>query len=283
MRRVLPLACALACAFAPTSARAGEAARRVVSMNPSLTRIVVALGARDALVGVDEFSAREEPAAAGLPLVGSLYAPSLEAVVGLRPDLVILVPSVEQRDFRAQLEALGLSVLSLDPVRFDDVLESIRTLGRRVGREREAEARVEAIRRTRERVARATRGLARPRTVFVLQREPLYLVGQGTFLDEMLALAGASNLGAAFPETWPRTSLEWLVDAAPEVILDSDSDREPAGDYWARWPSIPAVRSRRVVPLAAGRITLPGPDLDRALVALARAIHGDSIALGAAP
>jgi len=258
-------------------ARALAPAHRVVSLNPSLTRIVVALGARDALVGVDDFSARQDPSVASLPRVGGLYDPSLEAVVALRPDLVVLVPSREQRDFRSRLEELRLPVLALDPVRFDEVLETIRVLGARVGREEAARARVDAIERTREAVRRATAGLPRRRAVFVLTREPLFVVGRGSFLDEMIAMAGAENLGGALGESWPRASLEWLVAAAPDVLLDSDSDAQPAAAYWARWASIPAVARGRVVAVPAGEVTLPGPDLDHALVALARALHGEAL------
>lgn len=258
-----------------------EPAGRVVSLNPSLTRILVALGARDVLVGVDEFSARAEPAVAGLPRVGGLYNPSLEATVALRPDLVVLVPSMEQRDFRDRLAALGVPVLALaaDPVRFDQVLEAIEVLGARVGREAEAAARVAAIRRARDAVERATRGRAHPKTVLVLTREPLFVVGSGSFLDDMLRAAGATNLGASFGEPWPRASLEWLVAAAPEVILDSSSDPEPAAAFWARWPSLPAVAQERVVALPARDVTLPGPDLDDALRRLARALHGADLGL----
>jgi iron complex transport system substrate-binding protein len=280
MRRVLAIVGSFLLA---TQAAADAPARRIVSMNPSLTRILVALGARDALVGVDEFSARQEPAVASLPRVGGLYDPSLEAVVALSPDLVVLVPSREQRDFRARLEALHLPVLALDPVGFGQVLDTIRTLGERTGREAEALARIDAVTRTREAVRRATAGRPRPRVVFVLTREPLFIVGRGSFLDEMIAMAGAENLGAALGENWPRTSLEWLVAAAPEVILDSDSDALPARDYWAHFPSLPAVAEGRVVALPAGEVTLPGPDLDRALVKLARALHGDVLPADLAP
>ncbi len=258
-------------------------ARRVVSMNPSLTRILVALGARDALVGVDEFSARAEPRVAALPRVGGLYSPSLEAVVALQPDLVALVPSLEQREFRAQLEALDVPVLVLDPVRFEDVLHTITVLGARVGRVDAARARVEAIRSMRDAVRRATRRRRHPRTVLVLQREPLFVVGAGNFLDEMIAMAGGRNLGAELDESWPRSSIEWLVAAAPEVILDSDDDVQPAAEYWERWPSLPAVRDGRVIALDPGAVTLPGPELDRALALLARSLHGVELDLGGGP
>ncbi|MCL4683981.1 ABC transporter substrate-binding protein [Myxococcota bacterium] len=258
-------------------------ARRVVSMNPSLTRILVALGARDALVGVDEFSARAEPRVAALPRVGGLYSPSLEAVVALQPDLVALVPSLEQRAFRAQLEALDVPVLVLDPVRFDDVLHTITVLGARVGRVDAARVRVEAIRSMRDAARRATRARRHPRTVLVLQREPLFVVGAGNFLDEMIAMAGGRNLGAELDESWPRSSIEWLVAAAPEVILDSDDDVQPAAEYWGRWPSLPAVRDGRVIALDPGAVTLPGPELDRALALLARSLHGVELDLGGGP
>ena len=103
------LALGLALLAAAAGARA-EPAHRVVSLNPSLTAILVALGARGALVGVDSFSARQQPEVAGLPTVGGLYNPSLEGVVALAPDLVVYVPTAEQRAFQRQLQELGVPV-----------------------------------------------------------------------------------------------------------------------------------------------------------------------------
>lgn len=281
VRWKLAIACTVCgLALAASAARAGDAvARRVVSMNPSFTRILVALGAGDALVGVDDFSAKAEPAVAALPRVGGLYSPSLESVVALRPDLVVLLPTLEQRAFQQRLAAVGLPVLALDPVRFDDVLAAIGTLGARVGRTQAANARIAAIRRTRDAVRAAVGGRPAPRAVLVLQRDPLFVVGRGSFLDEMLVMAGARNLGAELGEPWPRASLEWLVATAPDVLLDSDSDPAPAAAYWLRWPSLPAVANGRVVAVDAGEVTLPGPDLDRALVRLARALHGEALVI----
>lgn len=274
------VACLAGCA-PERSAGADEPAhapRRVVSLNPSLTAILVEIGAADALVGVDDFSARQQASVASLPRVGGLYNPSLEAVVGLQPDLVVLVPSAEQRDFRARLRELGVPVLALDPVDFDEVLASIETLGARTGHAEAARERVARIRRTRAAVETATAPLPRPRTVLVLQRDPLFVVGRGGFVDEMLGAAGAVNVAASFDEPWPRVSREWLLAAAPEVILDSSADAEPAHTFWGRWPSLPAVRAGRVVAIPQGAATLPGPHLDRALVTLAESIHGIEIA-----
>lgn len=251
-----------------------EPAERVVSMNPSLTAILVAIGARSSLVGVDEFSAREQPAIADLPTVGGLYNPGLEAVVALGPDLVVLVPSAEQRDFRARLAALEIPFLELNPVRFDEVLGAIESLGARVGREASAALRVKEIRRVRAGVEDATRELPRVRTLLVLQRDPPFVVGRGSFVDEMMRAAGADNVGAEFAHPYPRVTREWIIDAAPEVLLDSSDSPGDAGEYWSQWPSLPAVRQGRVISLPRGIATLPGPYLDRALLAIAAAIHG---------
>jgi len=254
-----------------------EPARRVVSMNPSLTAILVAIGAQSALVGVDEFSAREQPEIADLPTVGGLYNPGLESVVALAPDLVVLVPSAEQRDFRTRLAVLDIPCLELNPIRFDEVLGAIELLGARVGRDAAAAARVQEIRRVRSSVGDATRGLPRIRTLLVLQRDPPFVVGRGSFVDEMLRTAGAENIGAEFAQPYPRVTREWIIDAAPAVILDSSDSPGDAPEYWSQWPSLPAVKQGQVVPLARGIATLPGPYLDRALLAIAAAIHGPEV------
>jgi iron complex transport system substrate-binding protein len=253
-------------------------AQRIVSLNPSLTAIILALGARDLLVGVDDFSARQQPGLQGVPAVGGLFNPSLESVVALRPDLVVLVPSVEQRDFRRRLDALEIPVSVFANIRFEEVLENIDRLGRLVGREREAAARIEAVTRTRDAVERATVSRPRPRSVLVLQREPIFIVGAGSFIDEMLSWAGGVNLGAEFGEPYPRVSAEWLVAAAPEVLIDFSPEALSGVEYWSRWPSLPAVVNGRVLAIEPEKVTLPGPYLDRALELLATALHGPALA-----
>jgi ABC-type Fe3+-hydroxamate transport system substrate-binding protein len=265
--------------LAATSALAAEGApaRRVVSLNPSLTAMVIALGGREVLVGVDDYSARSA-AAAGLPSVGGLYNPSLEAVVALAPDLVVFVPSAEQRGFRERLESLAIPRLVLDPLSFDDVLAAIEQVGAAIGREREAAARVAAIRATRARVEAAARPLPPLRGVLVLQREPLFVAGAGTFVDDMLHSLRVTNLAAEQPGRWPRLAREWLLVAAPELILDASPDPEPARAHWERWPSLPAVAKGAVVDVPEGIATLPGPDLDEALLTLAAAARGEAFA-----
>jgi iron complex transport system substrate-binding protein len=187
---------ALVFGLATGDAAARTPAKRIVSLNPSLTAILTALGAGDRLVGVDDRSAQQDAAVGGLPRVGGLFDPSVEAVVALAPDVVVVVPGAQQRDLRGALEALGIEVLELPNITLEELLGSIEALGALVERGEAARERVAAIRSAFEAAARDSSGRERPRTVLVLQRDPLYVVGAGSFLDAMLRAAGARNAGA---------------------------------------------------------------------------------------
>jgi len=273
--------CLLVAGPASAQGRSSESspALRVVSLNPSLTAILVALDARAVLVGVDDFSARQQEAVADLPAVGGLFNPSLESVVALEPDLVVMVPSVEQRDFHARLAELGLPVALFENIRFDQVLENIGRLGRLVGREREAHERIELIRRTQRAAEQVLEARSAPRTLVVLQREPIFVVGSGSFIDELLSNAGARNAASEFADPYPRVASEWLVSAAPDVLIDMSEDPVAAADYWSRWPSLPAHVSGRVYQLDPAEVTLPGPYLDRSLQRLVATLHGAEAAV----
>jgi iron complex transport system substrate-binding protein len=218
--------------------------------------------------------------------------------MALRPDRVLLVAGLEQESHGKALRQLGLEVEVFENERYEQVLSNIERIGRLVGREGPATERIDAIRALRAAVERATHGRAQPRTVIVLDRSPLYLVGAETFLDELLRAVGAINLGAEVARGYPRGSLEWLVAAGPDLVLDLSPQAEVGGGaeedeaaervgttsasaaalaFWARWPSLPAVKARRVLALHATRVSLPGPDLDRALRELAVAVHGAGI------
>lgn len=268
---------------APAASGPASAPLRIVSLNPSLTAILLALGAGSTLVGVDQYSARQQPDVRDLPTVGGLFNPSLESIVALSPDLVVLVPSAQQRDLRGRLESLGIEVRALPNIEFAELLASIESLGRLTGREPEAAARLAAIRREWQRVEQVGAAWPPVRAVLVIQRDPLFVVGGGSFLDAMLRAAGADNPASHFAEPYPRVALEWLLEAAPEVILDASQDPMAASRYWARWPSLPAVANDRVIALRAQEVTLPGPYVERGLRILAEALHGPDALPGAGP
>lgn len=259
------------------TSQASDTSLRLISLNPSLTAIILRLGGGDALVGIDDYSARLLPEIADRPHVGGLFDPSLEAVVGLRPDRVLIVAGIEQQSHAERLERLGLAVEVYPNEQLGEVLENIERIGRLLGRPEAAAKRIREILDMRAAVSEAVLGRARPSTIAVVTRSPLYVVGGETFLDEMLEAVGARNLGRDLAKGYPRGSIEWLIAARPELLLDLTPDVEPAADFWRRWPSLPAVVNDRVIEVDASRISLPGPDLDRALRELAIAVQGPEI------
>jgi iron complex transport system substrate-binding protein len=255
---------------------------RVISLNPSLTAILLALDEGERLIGIDDFSAQQIPEVAGLPRVGGLFNPSLEAVVALQPDMVLLVPSAEQRDFKQRLEDIDIEVVSFKNFQFDEVLENILRLGEITGARKAAAARVAEINTTRAVVERAVKSVAggekkRPSIALILQRDPLYVVGGANFIDTMVGLAGGRNVASSYHEAYPRVAMEWLVAQSPEVLVDLSPEAQESMEFWKRWPTIGAVKSDRLVALGAGLISMPGPDLDKSILLLARTFWGKGI------
>jgi len=277
-RRLLVLLIALAGCLVRPGSPGAETSPRLVSLNPSLTAIVLRLDASESLVGIDDYSARLLPEVAGLPRVGGLFDPSLEAVVALRPDRVLIVAGVDQQSHARRLRALGLSVEIFENEGFGQVLENVERLGALLGREREASRRVAEIRAMQRAVAAAVSERPRPATLAIVDRTPLYVVGAETFLDEMLEAVGATNLARPLGTGYPRGSIEWLIGVRPELLLDMTPGADEASAFWSRWPSLPAVAAGRVLTVDASRISLPGPELDSALRSLALAVHGQEIA-----
>lgn len=250
---------------------------RIISLNPSLTQILLALDAGDSLVGVDDYSAKHVAGVEARPRVGGLYSPSLESVVALEPDVVVLVPSAEQRDFQRRLEQMGIRVESFENIRFKDVLENIHRLGVLMNREGQADQRIDAVQRTRAAARRVLKDQRAPRVLIVLQRDPVFVVGGGSFLDEMLEAVGAENVAGNFSDPYPRVGVEWVVAQSPEVLLDLSPDADGALAYWSRWPSLRAVADQRVLAFDSSLISMPGPDLDRTIERLADLLYGPSV------
>jgi iron complex transport system substrate-binding protein len=279
---LISIGCSEAKLETPTANTAKPLPSRVISLNPSLTAILLAIERGDVLVGVDDFSAQQIPAVSGLPRVGGLFNPSLEAVVALEPDLVVLVPSAEQRDFQLRLDELGIAVEIFQNFQFDQVLENITRLGTLTGAGKAAAERVAGIEGTRAAVERAiatlqNEGAQRPSIAMVLQRDPLYVVGGENFIDTMLRIAGTQNIAAEYSEAYPRVAMEWLVAQSPQLLVDLSPEASGTMAFWQRWPNIAAVKNDRLLSLDAALISMPGPDLDRSLLLLARTFWGPEL------
>ena len=244
--------------------------RRVVTLAPSLTEVVLALGAADRLVGVSRFD--ERPEVSRLPRVGGFVDPSVEAVMALHPDLVLAQPGPGNRRAVETMAALGAPVLLLPLGTVADVLAAERAAGKALGRAEQGEALARELEATRARIRERARLRSPVRVLLVYGFEPLVVAGPGGFADELLADAGAVNVAADAASPYPVYSVERALRSRPEVILDAadtaagrDRLRALPGLHEARWAAVP------------GQALLhPGPALGRGLEQLFQLLHPEA-------
>lgn len=285
MRHSVPLLLAWLLCFPPGSPAAvfqdalersvtlPETPRRIVSLVPSVTEILFALGAKDQLAAVTD--ACTYPAAAQeLPSIGNYADPSLEQILLYRPDLVIAAADMNSPALVRKLERLGIPVYVVYPRTLAQTLESIRQLGRVTHHEAAARSLTGALQTRLQRIRARIPAQPRPTVLVCVMLEPLTVAGPGTLIDELLNLAGGRNPVGKGPSRYPTWNSEALLTADPEVIIVSAHPGQPAPEeYFRHWPQLQAVRHERILTIDADWLHRPGPRLIRGVEALARALH----------
>jgi ABC-type hemin transport system substrate-binding protein len=272
----------LACRPDADPAIAAGPPQRVISLSPALSGVVVALGARERLVGVDQYS-RELSELAELPSLGGLFAADVERALELRPDLVIGVRSEQQHAFFQSLRERDIRCEELETGgHLPELLDTFRRIGSLLALDAEAEALVARVRGDLDAVAASVAGIEPRSVALVLDSEPLYVAGGGGLVDDLIGIAGGRNVFSDLEGAYPRISLEALAERAPEVLLDASlapggrSDPERARRAWQRFGWV-----RRVEFIPFGPATRSGVDLARGAEQIRDAIHPELAEPGA--
>lgn len=250
--------------------------RRIISLAPSVTETLFAIGAGGDLVGVSDFC--DYPAEArAIDRVGSYLKPNVEAIIAKRPDLVIAVPSPGNREEVQALEAVGLETLVVaEGPSIDHVFAAMETIAGAVGRRERGKDLVTAIRA--ELAATGKRVAAQPkrRVLMIVGRNPLVAVGRPNLIDDILVALNAENLAAGLG-SWPRLSLEFVVREQPDVVLDGSMGGEATVDTsFYSGLELDAVKSGRVHALRLDEVLRPGPRIAAGADRLARLVHPDA-------
>lgn len=247
---------------------------RIVSLVPSHTETLFALGAGDQVVGVDEYS--DWPAeVSGKAKVGNLTGIDYEYLVSLKTDLVLGLVSHEKSGVSEKLRSLGIPVLILEPQDFAATYRTIELLGKVTGHETKASKIVSDMK---DKVTAVTRRVStqEPRRVFYeVWPDPLMTAGPGSFMHELISLANGQNIAADTGNAWPMFSLEALLERNPEVIITpfEQTVRDLAAGRRPQWAGIAAVRNQRYYQIDPNIISRPGPRLADGLEKLAQFIH----------
>ncbi|MCX5909917.1 MAG: cobalamin-binding protein [Deltaproteobacteria bacterium] len=257
--------------------------KRMIATAPSVTEILFALGLGDRVVGVSSYC--NYPAEAlHKEKIGGYINPSLEKIVELRPDLVMGTADGDLKAFMNKVTGLGIPVYVANPKTVADVLHSIRKIGEVTGATDAAARLTSSMQKRIDTVKQKVAGRSPPRVLHILSYDPLISSAGGSFVDDLIRIAGGTNVAAQARGRHPRLSLEEVIARDPEVIilsgmLSQDPLREQR-EWWARWKKISAVGHGRVHVIDADLILRPSPRIVDGLEEMARVIHPEAFSTG---
>src|SRR5262245_37771777 len=253
--------------------------RRIVSLAPSVTESIYALGLENLLVGDTDYC--DFPAAAAkLHKVGGATNPSLEEIAQLKPDAVLVIKSLNRLETEQQLERLGIATYSTDPHNLDEIRSSLRRLADVLGNPSAGEALDAALLHKEKSLQQKLQSIQPARALFVVWTDPLISVGKHTFIADALAHAGATSVVES-SQDWPHISLEEMVRLQPQFLVFANSHSEQVTrdvEALAKrpgWELLDAVKHRKYVVISEA-INRPAPRLFSAVEDLARQLHPES-------
>jgi iron complex transport system substrate-binding protein len=249
-------------------------AQRIISLVPAVTDLILALGASDRLIARTDFDG--DPRLAKLPSTGNALSPSLEWIASLKPDLVIAWPDQAARAVVSRLGEMSIPVYAARTESIADVLRTTHDLGQLLGVKQQADSIATHVEQELQSIRSAVAGRPRVKVAYVLSLEPPMVAGPGTFIGELINIAGGENAFADVKTLWPQVNLEEMLKRAPAALVVG---RERAGDplphmrELAGWRDLSAVRNGRVLVVDVDLFNRPGPTIPRAARVLAEFLH----------
>jgi iron complex transport system substrate-binding protein len=252
---------------------------RIIPLAPNLTEILYALGLGDRVVGVTNHC-NYPPEASLKPRVGSYINLNVEKIISLSPDLAIGTVDGNERIILDLLEQANIKVFFVNPRSVRQVIDTILNLGRLCGAQGNAQVLAGKLTKRVDHVLERTFSKEKPLVFLQIQIQPIMTVNKNTVHHDLIRLAGGRNMAAEEPVTYPRISMEEVIQKKPEVILISSMEMggrfEKARQDWLRWTSIPAVQNKRVYLIDSDLIDRPSPRLIDGLEIMARYIHPEA-------
>ncbi|WP_413935145.1 ABC transporter substrate-binding protein [Nitrospira sp. BLG_1] len=248
---------------------------RVVSLAPSITEMLFALGLGEQIVGVTEFC--DYPVGAKSKAKVGYANPNMETIIGLQPDMVLAPKDFLRPDLQVKLEQLKIPVFVLDAKTLEDIPLQMHTLGAMFEKTSAANDVTQRIRQRMTELKLKVEALPTKRVLYVLNSQPLISVGPGSFIHQMIGLAGGVNVAAQAGVPYPRLSMETVLKEDPEVLIFPSGEVEtvPRSEQqqWRRWDSLSAVKRQRFHEVSSNLLNRPGPRVIEGLEQLVRAIH----------
>ena len=255
--------------------RIGAPPQRIVSLNPATTEILFTLGAGTRVIGRTKYDLWPD-SARFVPALGDGISPNVEAVLGVRPDLVLLYASQGNRSAADRFRAAGINTVSLKVDHIADFRRTTELLGAMLHDTARARTVIDSVEHTLDSVRVATRHRPKPRVFWHIWDSPLITVGSGSFMSELVDIAGATNVYADITGPSGPIALEDVARRDPDYILAG-----PIGaariDADPRWRIVRAAREKKIVIVDTLLVARPAVRLGEAAVSLARLLHPETL------
>ena len=257
------------------SVRIGTPPTRIVSLSPATTEILFTLGAGPRLVGRSKYDLWPDSAKL-VQSLGNGMQPNVEAVLGVRPDLVVLYASQDNRAAADRLRALGVSTVAMRQDHIADFRRVVTLLGRILNDSARAQTVIDSVYRTMDRVKAATSGASRPKVFWHIWDAPLITVGSGSFMDELVNIAGGRNVYADITKPSGQIALEDVARRDPDFILAGPIGAH-AIEADPRWRIVRAAREGKILVVDTGLVARPSVRLGEAALSLAQLLHPGTV------
>ena len=259
-----------------------ERPKQIISLAPSLTQTVFALGAEDRLVGRTRFCLWP-PEAVAIKSIGGPAVPEIESIMALKPDL-ILATTLTPIEVVRQIEALGVPIAIFKQEGVEGTFSDMQVIGRLTGTAVQADAAIQKLEKHRRDLAEKVDAIGmRPRTLLLYGVDGLYSAKVGTFPSDMIELAGGVNVVKTTASDWPQLSMESIIEWNPEIILvtlringEGNKLADKIKADWkedTRWTTVSAVINQRIYILDDTLMSVPGPLMIETAETIAKVIH----------
>jgi iron complex transport system substrate-binding protein len=243
-----------------------KSVKRIVSMAPNVTEMLFAIDLDNEIVGVTDYCNYPESARSKTK-IGGYYNPNIEVILSLSPDLIVATPDGYSKERIEKLDQSGIPVFIVNPLKIDDMLESIILLGRITGKEETASQVVEDMRSRITAIKYEVSQIPmqkRIKVFYEIGEDPLVTVGPDNFVNDLITTAGGINVAADAPSSWPVYSVEAVIMKNPDVILTapstmSSSDKNSQAIKWNKYRTVSAVVSDKIYAVDPDIMLRSGP------------------------
>ena len=256
--------------------------QRIISLAPSLTEILFALGLDDKIVGVT-LNSDYPPAAHKKTKIGTFWQPDTEAVIAAKPDLVVTLQIEQQKRVADSLNRLGYRVLALKIEKIEELFTAIQKIGAATDCKQRADKLIENINRELNYLKSKYSSTNKPKVLWVIQTEPLRVAGRNTFINEFIELLSGENAIGPTIQRYPPIGTEELLACNAEVIIQSamgktdiDKQQQQAEVFWSKWAGIPAVKDNNIYVVNSDTVLRLGPRLPQGVEIVGRYLHPDT-------